>query len=209
MAEEEKSASQEAGTGTDLQAVVEQKEKDYRELQAKMTAETEARIKAEETLEAVTPYVDYDKLSGNGEPEESESEPVDSKEIDKKLEAQNRMLDGKLALIEFHSKNPDLAGYEDVVKVKLAATIRKHTRAGKVTKTQSELMAEAAAETRKFLETERQKGKTEQEATDKKNAEAGGLGSEGPTSPKEYEQGESNEDYFAGRQARLAKMKGN
>lgn len=218
MAKEVKDEPSETKTDVDYKVKFEQKEKDYTELQSKATKDAQDLKTAQETLDLIAEneLVDWDKLNkppegAEGTPEDTEPKYVDAKTLEKKLAETERKLGVSQALHEFRVANPDLAHpkYERIVTAELAELVQKNTRGGRLTKSRSELMTEAAENTRKFLTEERVKGQTEAEEKEKKDAEAGGLGSESSTAPAAPEdEGESYGDYLARRKAGFKKGRG-
>jgi len=183
----------------------------YKDLQAKYDAEQKARVEAEQTLEAVQPYIDWgaaEKGHTEASSPEGDEDGADGSVSKKELDARDRRIQGQLLTLQFRADYPDLREYEDRLVGPAIARLRHHHP----TWNREKLVKEAAKETREFLSKERETAKKEAEAeAEKKRKEAagaGGFGSARATTPKKEDQGQSSQEYFGERQAKLAKMKG-
>lgn len=206
MAEEEKNQSAEA------QAATVEKEKEpkedfeskYKEMQAKHDQTVQELKRVQETLDAVTPYVNWEQ---NQQQEPEQDGYVSKKEVTEQLRSISESQENRLLELQFQVSHPELKGYENSLVA--PAIIRARKKNPRLSKEQ--LLEEAAREVTDFLNSERSKWeKQEKEKKAKSEAEAmSGLESAGATSPKPEDAGQSNEDYMAERQKQLQKLKGN
>jgi len=177
-------------------------EKRYKDLQAYSTpieqelkAIKEETTKDKELIENLSQLVDWTKASGQ-QPEEDLETYVTKKDL---AEVQ-KQIRNQAALQDFRTKHPDMVSYEDIVTAYIARTDprkRPETR-----------LEEAVGLTRKFLETERSKGKTEQTEEVKEQikteAETAGLETTS-TQPEQEEKDETYDDYIAFRKEQTNK----
>lgn len=163
-------------------------EQRYKDLQASFTknqqtaAQKEAELKQlQQTLDTVTPFVDWDKAMGRTKPAQTLIDPTTIPDDDMNQNRRNPKyisedeLNNRLAVIEaethFRLANPDLLEHEDIVAVFLRKTDAR--------KPMSERIKIATQQTREFFASQRQKGieeyKAGLETEKKKAAESAGL----------------------------------
>jgi hypothetical protein len=189
--------SQAAGTEKEAQGEKESQTEDweakYKESQAAHQKAIEERDKANETLDLVYPAVDFSKLQGAEETEEGEKPALTQDDLDR--HSQN--INNKLLTLDFRQKHPELREYETSLVGPAIARIRSQNPR----MTLDKVLDKAAEETNAFLDTEREKGRTEADEKKAKAAAASGLGSASTTSTKKKpeDQGESKKEYFARR----------
>ncbi len=156
--------------------------------------------KDKELLDAVTPFVDWDAVSGT-----KTETPVDGETLvdQKTLDSRFQTLENKITTSNntqlFRSKYPDMVEYEDLVSVYFQKTDTRRPF--------DERLKKAVENTRTLLESERSKGRETDEKEKKekaaKEAEASGLtAAKGQKGLKEEPEGESFADYVKGRQKR-------
>lgn len=183
-------------------------EKKYKELQGKSQQEIEKLREEiatkEQMLEAVTPYVNWDAAQGKQTPE-GEPEFIDKRTFEDTRRRDNEQRENEILELKFERDNPDLKPYMKYVKAELMEARIKEPRA-----TKQQLLERAAENTRKFIESEREKVRREQSEAKRKEDEAllAGLDAQGNTSPPQEERGQTNEEYLAERKAELRKRMG-
>lgn len=205
---------EEVQTG-ETQAAEAAKEPDYRKMyeeqQSKVENLTRDLRQKEETLDAVTPYVDWAAASGQQtvtpEADSGEENYIDRKTMTEQLQKLQSSHNIQMAAMQFRIDNPDLKAYENtLVSPAVQRIIQKNPHLS-----QAEVLKRAATEVREFLEAERAKGKAEAEEKEEKRRKevqkASGLGSSGETAPESDNEGETKEQYMARRRKRLEKMK--
>ena len=188
-------------TPTETPAPTTDWESEYKTLQAESQRAADELKQVRETLDLVSPYIDYSKIQESQQPETGEGDSVTRDDL-KRFSGQ---VDSKLMQLDFRQKYPELRDYEDTL---VGPAIQRLSRANPGMAT-SKLIDRAAKEAKEFLESERQKGLEAAEAKKKAAAESEGLGTAaGSTNKKEPPEGQTNEEYFAERQAELAKKRG-
>lgn len=205
MAEEEKNQSPES----QADKAKEDYETKYKQMQAKYQQDVE-RLNQEiesnkQMLDAVTPFVDWEAAQGKKKESFESTEYLDRKSIEEMRARDNEMAENRLLELQFKVDNPDLKNEIDLVKVKLSDLRIKHPRTNKV-----KLLEMAAEETRNHIKAIKESALAEMKKTqaEKEEAEAAGLESQGGTTPEQEQKGQTNEEYFAERKARLQTKKG-
>lgn len=174
----------------------------YKTLQGEHQKAIEERDNAQSTLDTVYPAIDFSKLQGGqAEGEEGEKPPLTQEDLDKhKQEITNSLL-----TIDFRQKHPELRDYEGSLIGPAIARIRMANPRMPLDK----VLEKAAEESTSFLESEREKGRTEADKKKADAAAAGGLGAAGSKSTKKPEdEGETAKQVIARRQKESAKARG-
>ena len=192
----------------------------YKDLQAKYESEKTAREEAENTLELVQPYIDFDavnsggeKNSGSGNIEEGETasdQYVSKKEVQKQLNMVEQRNNSKILAMQFRVNHPDLTEYEKTLVIPAVTRLRQQHP----TWTGEKVIEEAAKGTRAFLKAEHEKAialsKSKTDDDKQKAAAATGFSSTGSTSPKKTDDSdsESYDVYMARRKEQSARSRG-
>jgi hypothetical protein len=204
MAEETKIQSQEGQAPAPAkEEPKEDFENKYKEMQGKYDQLHQELKTAKETLDAVTPYVNWE--AAQGKPAEDDSY-VSKKDIEERIRSVSEMQENRILELQFRVDHPELKGYETtLVAPALVRARREHPRVSK-----EKLLEIAAKDVTDFLETERKKGEQKAKETKAKaDAEAmSGLESGGATTPKPEDEGQTNDEYVAYRRKILNKKKG-
>jgi len=203
MAEEKTSETKSEGTQAVSTENKENYEAKYKELQSKYESTHTELKRVQETLDAVTPYVNWD-LGQNQQPEEDGY--VSKKDISSQLKSISESSENKILELQFQVNHPELKGYEDTLVAPTLIKLRRKYPAMQKT----ELLEAAAKEVTDFIEAERKKGEARIKAEKaKKDAESmSGLESSGPTTPNEVDSGQTREEYVQERKKALNKRKG-
>jgi hypothetical protein len=194
MADEEKTQD---GDSTATEESTFTKE-EYKAMQARLQDTEKQLTEKTETLELVSPYIDYDKVPGQApgrEPEPTEEPETVTKADLQKVKDSNKV---EMLILRMQVDNPDLKEYSDLVRQNLLDIAN-----SKIPVTADKALEKAVAKTREFLDTERAKGVKAAEEKRQKDAAAGGLGSAGNTAPAEVPEGQTNEEYVAERRKRV------
>jgi hypothetical protein len=187
-------------------------EQRYKDLQATMTQTSqenatlkEANAKNDELLNAVTPFIDYDKMNGKvAAPEDGEA-LVDQKTLTDTVQSLRDEISQNRTTQNFRSKYPDMIDHEDLVGMYLQKTNPRDTMDNRI--------AKAVESAKTLLESQQTKGreKFEEEAKKKtsKEAEASGFDGGGvPKGEKKEPDGETYEEYLQSRKNASAKAQG-
>ncbi len=199
MAEEN---TQKTDSQTDSQK--EDWEKRYKDLQAHSTPlEQELKTlkddstKDKELIETLSQFVDWNKQSQSVPGQQEDLETYVTK---KDLQEVQKQLKGQAALQDFRTKHPDMVEYESIVSSFITRTDPRRRQEAR--------LEEAVGLTKKFLETERSKGKASQEAEVKEKvkteAETAGLETTS-TQPESEEKDETYDEYIEYRKAQSQK----
>lgn len=175
----------------------------YKDLQSKYESTHTELKRVQETLDAVTPYVNWNMGQNNQVEEDSY---VSKKDIATQLKNISESSENKILELQFQVNHPELKGYEDtLVAPTLLKLRRKYPAMQKV-----ELLETAAKEVNDFIEVERKKGEARVKSEKaKKDAESmSGLESSGPTTPNEVETGQTRDEYIQERKKQLNIRKG-
>lgn len=190
-------------------------EKRYKDLQSHTTKieQENSKIKEQaakdkELLDAVTPFVNWDAASGKTT--QAYDPATDGEYVDKKTlntvikDLQNQMQVGYTTQT-FRIKYPDMVAYEDLVGSFLTKTDGRRPMEDRI--------ETAVGNVKKLLETERTRGRDDFEKEKKekaaKEAEASGFSeAKGAKGSEKEPEGETFEEYMAGRNKRFAKAKG-
>lgn len=187
-------------------------EQRYKDLQATMTKTTqenaslkEMQAKDKELLDAVTPYIDYDKMNGKvAQPEDGEA-LVDQQTLTKTVQDLRNEIAQNRATQDFRSKYPDMVDHEDIVGMYLKKTNPRDTLEIR--------MAKAVESTKTLLESQQTKGreKFKEESKKKTSEEAKASGFDGDTGlkgEKKEPDGETYDEYVQARKDASAKAQG-
>jgi hypothetical protein len=187
-------------------------EQRYKDLQATMTTTKqdnavlkEAAAKDKELLDAVTPFIDYDKMNGKVAPPEDGDALVDQQTLTKTVQSLKDEISQNRVTQNFRSKYPDMVAHEDLVGMYLQKTNPREPMDARI--------AKAVESTKTLLESQQTKGREqfEKEAKDKttKEAEASGFGgSTTQKGEKKEPDGETYDEYVQGRKDASAKAQG-
>jgi hypothetical protein len=187
-------------------------EQRYKDLQATMTKTTqenatlkERQAKDEELLNAVTPFIDYDKMNGKVADPENGDELVSQQTLASTVQDLKNQISQNRTTQDFRSKHPDMIEHEDLVGMFLGKTNSREPMDIRIEK--------AVASAKALLESQQSKGRDLQEAEVKdkaaKEAEVAGLGDgKGPQSDAPAEKGETFDEYMQSRKDASAKAQG-
>lgn len=201
--EENQSAEGQAPAVEKEESPKEDFENKYKELQGKYDQTNQELKKVQETLDAVTPYVNWEMTQQQNQ--EGQEEYLSKKDLATTLKDLNERSENRILELQFRVDHPELKGYEDSLVAPTLVRLRKqHPSFSK-----ERLLNEAAKEVNDFLESERKKGekKAKEEKAKKEAEEMAGLESGGATVPKEEDAGQTKDEYIAERRKRLEKMK--
>ena len=159
----------------------------------------ESSFKDKELIDAVSPFIDWDAVNGKTKPAEDDDAYVNKKTLKQTKDELHAMITRMNATQNFRTKYPDMIEYEDLVGVYLNKTNQRDSMESRIEK--------AVENTRKLIESERNKGRESFEKEKKgkvaKEAEASGLAAaKGQKGSEEEPEGESFDDYIKGRQKR-------
>ena len=187
-------------------------EQRYKDLQATTTKTQQENAnlkdqqqKDKELLDAVTPFIDYDRMNGKvAEPENGDA-LVDQQTLAKTVQDLSSQITQNRITQNFRAKHPDMVEHEDLVGMFLGKTNQNLPIESRIDK--------AVENAKALLESEKSKGREqyEKEVKDKtaKEAEASGLGGgKGPQSEAPAENGETYEEYMQARKDMSAKAQG-
>jgi hypothetical protein len=182
-------------------------EQKYKDQQAKMEQQAEELKTTKSTLDAVTPYVDWEAAQGSQQQlDATEHEFVSKKEVEQLRRQDREAFSGQMLQLQFRADYPDLREYEnDIVGPAIFRFRAEFPR-----ETSEQILKRAAEHTRHVIE------KAQKAALDKADAKkaeedaekAAGLEAAGTTSPKEEERGQTDQEYLASREADIRKKKG-
>ena len=187
-------------------------EQRYKDLQATMTKTTQenallkdAQAKDKELLDAVTPYIDYDRMNGKvAEPEDGDA-IVDQRTLTSTVQALKDEIAQNRTTQNFRSKYPEMIDHEDLVGMYLQKTNPRDTIENRI--------AKAVESTKTLLESQQAKGreKFEEETKKKTSKEAEVSGFDGGTvlkGGKKEPDGETYDEYLQSRKNMSAKAQG-
>jgi hypothetical protein len=179
-------------------------EKKYKELQPVLDQRTQELKVAKETLDAVTPYINWELA--NPKPAQAEDEYVKTQFVTEQNKKVSDNLENKILELQFRVDNPDLREYETTLVAPALLKVRKSNPMA----SKEKLLELAAKDVREFLESERKKGEDRVKKDKAKNdaVTMSGLDSVGNTIPIKDEGGESLSDYVKNRQKLVNKKKG-
>lgn len=175
----------------------------YKALQGESQKKDEELQRMRETYDMVAPAIDWSKLQGEEQEEQTEERPVTKQDLQKL----NLVVDNKLSLIDFRQKHPEMREYEDTL---IAPAVRRLMNQHPRTPV-PKLMEQAAQWAQEFLDTERSKGAEKVAGRKKAAAGSGGLGAAATSSPakgEEEDKGETAQEYVARRRKESAKARG-
>lgn len=169
----------------------------FKEMQSKYEQKDIELKRVQETLNAVTPYVNWD--AANNPPVEEDGY-VSKKDIATQLRSISESSENKILELQFQVNHPELKGYENTLVAPTLIKIRRQHP----TMSKEELLETTAKEVNEFLETERKRGE-QRVLNEKKKKEAemmSGLETSGQTTPK-VDEGETRDEYIANRRKSL------
>ena len=181
-------------------------EERYKNLESDHTKTSQELTEQKQFVDTVTPYVDWGKVQGGEEkPSDEEQGFIDKKAHADSLRELSNTVDVKLLALGFRQAHPELKPYEETITGPALARLRQQYPRESIEK----VMDRAARFTTELLEQERNKGAEDAEKKKQEAAAAEGLGSAGPTSPKEEKPlGETGKEYFARRKEQSRKSRG-
>lgn len=181
-------------------------EERYKNLEADHTKTSQELSDQKQFADTISPYVDWGRVQGEEEkPAEGEPSFVDKKTHADSLKELSGNIDIKLLALGFRQEHPELKPYEETITGPALARLRRQYPRESIAK----VMDRAAKFTTELLEQERNKGAEDAEKKKQEAAAVGGLGSAGPTSPKEEKPlGETGTDYVARRKEQSRKSRG-